>query len=62
MDTVPKETFFSWIWRKIHKENLPPPLLLLLFFTYYCFKTHKKMVFCSVDTDYSIFKFQSAVL
>lgn len=26
-----KETFFSWMWRKTHKDNLPPP--------YYCYST-----------------------
>lgn len=25
MNVVPKETLFSWLWRKTHKENLPPP-------------------------------------
>ncbi len=30
MDTIRKETLFSWIWRKIHKDNLLPP-------PYYCY-------------------------
>lgn len=63
MDTIRKETLFSWIWRKIHKDNLPPPpLLLLLFFTYNRLKTYKKIFFCCIDTNYSIFESKSTVL
>ena len=25
MDTIRKETLFSWMWRKNYKDNLPPP-------------------------------------
>lgn len=57
-----KETVASWIWRRTHKDNLPPSLLLLLFFTYDCLKTHKKMVFRSADTDYSILKSEGTML
>lgn len=55
MNVVPKETLFSWLWRKTHKENLPPPLLLLLFFTYYHFKAYKEMVLGSADTNNPFF-------
>lgn len=57
MNVVPKETLFSWLWRKTHKENLPPPpfLSLLLFFTYYHFKAYKEMVLGSADTNNPFF-------
>ena len=60
MNVVPKETLFSWLWRKTHKENLPPPppppsLSLLLFFTYYHFNAYKEMVLGSADTNNPFF-------
>ena len=57
MNVVPKETLFSWLWRKTHKKNLPPPpsLSLLLFFTYYHFKAYKEMVLGSADTNNPFF-------
>ena len=56
MIVVPKETLFSWLWRKTHNENLPPPSLsLLLFFTYYHFKAYKEMVLGSADTNNPFF-------
>lgn len=50
-----RETLFSWLWRKTHKENLPPPLLLLLFFTCCHFKAYKEMVLCGADTNNPFF-------
>ena len=49
MNVVPKETLFSWLWRKTHKENLlflgiekkpkkkitpPPPLPIIVIILY----------------------------
>ena len=31
MDTIRKETLFSWIWRKIYKDNLPPIIVIILY-------------------------------
>ena len=56
MNVVPKETLFSWLGRKTHKENLPPPSLsLVLFFTYYHFNAYKEMVLGSADTNNPFF-------
>lgn len=30
MNIMHKETFFSWVWRKTHKENLPPPYYVII--------------------------------
>ncbi len=32
MDTIRKETLFSWIWRKIYKDNLPPPIIVIILY------------------------------
>ena len=33
MNVVPKETLFSWLWRKTHKENLPPlPIIVIILY------------------------------
>ena len=36
MNTVRKETFFSYLWRKVHKKNLPPP--------YYCYYSLSRII------------------
>lgn len=55
-----KETLWSFLYRKLHK-NLPPLLLLLLINNYYC-KADSEVVFCGVDSEYSFFEFEGAVL
>ena len=53
MTNIRKETFYSYLWRKVYKE--PPSLLLLLFFIDNNFKANKEMVFSSIDTYHSFF-------